>query len=223
MTPLPGRARRLLCAIARLAAVVACLGGLPYALARLAGWPLPRHLRPWTRLPALLAAPISDQEILKIVACAAWLVWVIFALSVIAEVAAAARGRPAPKLPGTGPAQALAAALLGTTVLTAIMQASPLAALPATLTAQAAPAAQTQPAQSAPGRVRRTSATSQCPARGCRSWHGQPAPHAAGADPPRRRGRQPVGHRRTLPRRRRAHGMRSSRSTKGARSPAGRS
>ena len=92
MTPLPARARRLLCAIARLAAAAACLGGLPYALARLAGWPLPRHLRPWSQWPALLADPMPGQEILKIVACAAWLMWIIFALSVIAQVAAAARG-----------------------------------------------------------------------------------------------------------------------------------
>jgi DNA-binding SARP family transcriptional activator len=150
VTPLASRVRRLLCAIARLAAAAACLGGLPYTLARLDGWPLPRHLRTWSQLPALLASPMSSQDILKIVACAVWLGWAVFALSVIAEVAAAARGRPAPKLPGTGPVQALAAALLGTTVLTAIMQASPLAALPAALTAHAAPAAWTQPARSRP-------------------------------------------------------------------------
>ena len=173
VTVLPGRARRLLCAAARLAAVVACLGGLPYALARLAGWPLPRHVSSFTRLPALLAAPVSDQEILKIVACVVWLAWVIFALSVIAEVAAAARGRPTPQLPGTGPVQALAAALLGTTVLTAIMQASPLAALPATLTAHAAPAAQTQPAQSRP-------AASAAPARPASARHAA-ADHGIGS------------------------------------------
>ena len=173
VTVLPGRARRLLCAAARLAAVVACLGGLPYALARLAGWPLPRHVSSFTRLPALLAAPVSDQEILKIVACVVWLAWIIFALSVIAEVAAAARGRPTPQLPGTGPVQALAAALLGTTVLTAIMQASPLAALPATLTAHAAPAAQTQPAQSRP-------AASAAPARPASARHAA-ADHGMGS------------------------------------------
>ena len=150
MTPRPGRARRLLCVTARLTAAAACLGGLPYALARLAGWPLPRHLSTWSRLSALLASPVSDRDILKIVACVVWLAWVIFALSVIAEVAAAARGRPTPQLPGTRPVQALASALLGTTVLTAIMQASPLAAMPATLTAHAAPAARTQPARSRP-------------------------------------------------------------------------
>ena len=173
VTLLPGRARRLLCAAARLAAVVACLGGLPYALARLAGWPLPRDVSSFTRLPALLAAPVSDQEILKIVACVVWLAWVIFALSVIAEVAAAARGRPTPQLPGTGPVQALAAALLGTTVLTAIMQASPLAALPATLTAHAAPAAQTQPARSRP-------AASAAPARPASARHAA-ADHGMGS------------------------------------------
>ena len=174
MTSPPGRTRRLLCAMARLVAAVACLGGLPYALARLAGWPLPRHVRSFSRLPALLAGPVSDQEILKIVACVVWAAWVIFALSVLAEVAAAARGRPTRRLPGTGPVQALAAGLLGTTVLTAIMQASPLAALPATLTAQAALAAQTQPARHPPA----TSAAPQpAGARHAPTGHGTGSQH----------------------------------------------
>ena len=161
-------------------------------------------LSTWSRLPALLAAPVSDQDILKIVACVVWLAWVIFALSVIAEVAAAARGRPTPQLPGTGPVQALAAALLGTTVLTAIMQASPLAALPATLTAHAAPAAQTQPARSRPAAA--AAPARPAGARPAATGHGPGSQHRT----PRVRvhrvvdGRQPVGHRRTLPRRRRA-------------------
>jgi len=155
--PAPSRGRRLLAAAGRLAAGAASLGGLPYALARLAGWPVPRHLPTGPQLRALLAAPMSGQDFLKIVACATWLLWAVFALSVIAEIAAAARGRPALRLPGARPVQALAAALAGTTVLTAVAPASPLAAaLPAALV-HAAPATLRQPASpwlsAAPGRT----------------------------------------------------------------------
>ena len=222
MTPRPGRARRLLCVTARLTAAAACLGGLPYALARLAGWPLPRHLSTWSRLSALLASPVSDREILKIVACVVWLAWVIFALSVIAELAAAARGLPTPQLPGTRPVQALAAALLGTTVLTAIMQASPLAAMPATLTAHAAPAARTHPPgparprlphrrnQPVPGpRPPATPRAASTARRGCGSTASSRAT-TCGTSPDATSAME-------------SDGMRSSRSTKGARSLTGRS
>ena len=51
---------------------------------------------------------------------AAWLLWAVFAVAVIAEVTAAACGRPVPRLPAIAPVQALAATLAGTVVITAL-------------------------------------------------------------------------------------------------------
>ena len=51
---------------------------------------------------------------------AAWLLWAAFAVAVIAEVTAAARGRPVPRLPAIAPVQALAATLAGTIVIAAL-------------------------------------------------------------------------------------------------------
>jgi hypothetical protein len=120
--------------------------GCKTALARLGGWPLPRHLPTGPQLRALLAAPMSGQDFLKIVACATWLLWAVFAPSVIAEIAAAVRGRPALRLPGARPVQALAAALAGTAVLTAVAQASPLAAAQPAALIHEAPATPDLPA-----------------------------------------------------------------------------
>jgi len=140
----PPGVRRGLGAAVRLAVTAALLGGFPYALARLTGWPLPRRLPGWRHLRALLASPLSEGEVLKVLACAVWLAWVVFALSVLAEAAAAAGGWPAPRLPGIGAVQALASALLGATVLTSLQlpQAAARSAQPlhAVLTASSAAA-----------------------------------------------------------------------------------
>jgi DNA-binding SARP family transcriptional activator len=104
-------------AVGRLIVAAALLGGLPYVLAHLVGWPLPRHLA-WRGLQQFLVSPLSDDAIIKGLACVAWLLWAVFVLSVLIEVAAAVRGRSAPRLPVIAPVQAIAAALVGTTVLT---------------------------------------------------------------------------------------------------------
>jgi DNA-binding SARP family transcriptional activator len=127
MRPTPDRNRRLAGATARITVTVILLTGMPYTLARFIGWPLPAHLLTWTRLRNFLITPLGDDAIIKVLACVVWLLWVIFALSVTIEVIAAVWGHPAPRLPVIGPVQAFAAALVGTTMLTAIPlpQASP--------------------------------------------------------------------------------------------------
>jgi len=96
------------------------LAGPPYGLARFIGWPLPRHVPTMAQLRAFLVSPLSDSEILNGLACVVWVVWAIFAFSLVVEVAAAVRGRPAPRMPVIGPVQAFAAALIGTTFLVAV-------------------------------------------------------------------------------------------------------
>ncbi|HEY1703183.1 MAG TPA: LysM peptidoglycan-binding domain-containing protein, partial [Trebonia sp.] len=51
--------------------------------------------------------------------------WAVLAVSLIIEVAAAIRGQPAPRLPAIAPAQALAAALVGATLLTVLHASKP--------------------------------------------------------------------------------------------------
>ena len=112
------RTRRPANAAARLTTAAVLLAGPPYLLARFIGWPLPTHPPTWVRLRVFLTGPLSDDAIIKVLAGVVWLLWAIFALSVIIEVAAAARGRTAPRLPVIAPIQAFAAALIGATVLT---------------------------------------------------------------------------------------------------------
>jgi len=96
------------------------LAGLPWGLGRLAGPPLPGHWPGWQQVREFLASPLSGGTAIRVLAGAAWLLWAVFAVAVIAEVTAAACGRPVPRLPAMAPVQALAAALAGTAVITAL-------------------------------------------------------------------------------------------------------
>jgi hypothetical protein len=96
------------------------LAGPPYALARFTGWPVPRHLPTWPQLQAFLVSPLSDDTIIKGLACAVWVLWAMAAAAVLIEAAAAVAGHPAPRLPVIAPFQAVAAALIGATVLTSL-------------------------------------------------------------------------------------------------------
>ena len=120
MTRPPGRLPRLGRAAAGLGAMAIVLAGPPYALARFTGWPLPRHLPTWPQLQAFLVSPLSDGAIIKGLACAVWVLWAMAAVAVLIEAAAAVAGHPAPRLPVIAPFQAVAAALIGATVLTSL-------------------------------------------------------------------------------------------------------
>ena len=100
-----GTARRLRTA-ASAALAAALLAGVPWALGRLAGPPLPGTFRGGPAIAAL--------------ASAAWLLWAVFTAALAAEITARACGRTVPRLPAIAPVQALAAALAGTAVITAL-------------------------------------------------------------------------------------------------------
>jgi len=123
----PGHLPRLGRAAAGLGAMAIVLAGPPYALARFTGWPVPRHLPTWPQLQAFLVSPLSDDTIIKGLACAVWVLWAMAAAAVLIEAAAAVAGHPAPRLPVIAPFQAVAAALIGATVLTSlqVVQAAP--------------------------------------------------------------------------------------------------
>jgi DNA-binding SARP family transcriptional activator len=145
----------------------AVLAGPPYALVRLTGWPVPRHLPSWAQVQAFLTSPLSDGAIISGLAFAVWVLWALAAVAVLIEAIAALAGHPAPRLPVIAPFQAVAAAVIGATVATTfqVPQAAPRASQPlhAALTAsttvigplvpgQLAPAAAATPAQAARSR-----------------------------------------------------------------------
>ena len=119
------------CALAVIAVVV------PALMTHLCGWPLPRHLPTGAQIRAVLADPLSPGAMLCVLAGAIWLTWAMLAVSVAAEILAALRGHPAPRLPVLPPAQALAAALVSALALSpaatarTAMPASPAAVRPA--------------------------------------------------------------------------------------------
>lgn len=105
---------------------------VPVALVHYAGWPLPRHIPAWSQLPAAVMAAPPGTAIAAVLASGVWLAWLIFAVCLAAEVPAALKGRPSPRLPGLAPAQALASAVAGGLALTtALPVLSPVAGLPA--------------------------------------------------------------------------------------------
>jgi DNA-binding SARP family transcriptional activator len=113
-------AGRLLRAAAGIAAAVVLLAALPWALARFTGSPLPRNWPGWQQAQRFLASPLTDDAIIRALADAAWLLWAVFAVFVVIELVAVTRGQPAPRLPAIAPVQALAAALVGATLMTAL-------------------------------------------------------------------------------------------------------
>ena len=148
------RAWRLLRAAAGIAVIAALLAGLPWGLAAMTGSPLPRSWPGWQQAQRFLASPLSDGAIIRFLADAAWLLWAVFALSLVIELIAVTRGQPAPRLPAIAPVQALAAALVGATMMTAwhIPRAGPRGAQPlhaalTSATTVSAPLVPGQPAQ----------------------------------------------------------------------------
>jgi DNA-binding SARP family transcriptional activator len=114
------RAWRLLHAAAGIAVIAALLAGLPWGLAAMTGSPLPRSWPGWQQAQRFIASPLSDGAIIRFLADAAWLLWAAFAVSLVIELIAVTRGQPAPRLPAIAPVQALAAALVGATMMTAL-------------------------------------------------------------------------------------------------------
>lgn len=99
------RVRALLHGLASLTALVALIGGVPWALLR------------WGRLPDLSSgswwsqltdSAMSDTAVFAVLTVAAWAAWAIFAVSVAVEAVAGLRGLHAPHITLAGPLQLLA-------------------------------------------------------------------------------------------------------------------
>ena len=96
-----------------LAALLAITLGVPWALARVAGWPLPTTWPHLDRLPDVLRDGLSDGFWIKAIALVVWLAWAQVIIAVGAEVVARVRGRSSDRRRGLGWAQAVAGQLVG--------------------------------------------------------------------------------------------------------------
>ena len=114
----PSRPARLLRGLGALLTLTALLMGIPWLLLTVAGNPLPDQLPSLGDIATALTTRDGGQLFLGAMALAAWAGWATFALSVLIEVPAAIRRRPTRRLPGLGPQQRLAAALVAAVTLT---------------------------------------------------------------------------------------------------------
>jgi DNA-binding SARP family transcriptional activator len=128
--------------------LLALVAGLPWALVHFVGWPLPNHVPTWDEIQATLLNPMSAQFLLNTLAVLCWIVWFFFALDVLRCTIDAARGITWPQVRPPGPLHGLAAALIGTIVLTLLGNRTPYTAptpTTAALTADLTPAAVVAP------------------------------------------------------------------------------
>lgn len=140
-----GRVLRGLVAAIVLLALVA---GLPWALVHFIGWPLPGHVPTWDEIQATLLNSMSPQFLLNTLAVLCWIVWFFFAIDVLRCTLDAARGITWPQVRPPGPLHGLAAALIGTIVLTLLGSRTPYTAptpVAAALTGDLAPVAVVAP------------------------------------------------------------------------------
>jgi Bacterial transcriptional activator domain/LysM domain len=142
---------RLIKALGALVALTALLGALPYALVRFVGWPLPSTVPTWPGIQKALTSPPSTTLYIDILACLIWLCVLVLAVSFLIELSYALRHVHAPHIPGLGPGQLLAAALIAAIGLgagaarpaAAATNSSPLPSTIPAATAQAHPASAT--------------------------------------------------------------------------------
>jgi DNA-binding SARP family transcriptional activator len=91
----PGTVLRGVTAAVTLAVLVV---GLPLALYRLGGDPIPRHIPAWHQAGALLLHRDNGTVFLGAVRDISWIAWVLFTVAVTTEILAVLRGRSAPSL-----------------------------------------------------------------------------------------------------------------------------
>ncbi|MDP9220612.1 MAG: LysM peptidoglycan-binding domain-containing protein [Actinomycetota bacterium] len=94
-------------------ALVAVVIGIPAALIGIGGSPLPGGLPSWHDVTTALSSPDDGTLFAGLLLLLAWGGWALFTLTVLIELLARLRGRPAPKLPALRVPQAAAAALVG--------------------------------------------------------------------------------------------------------------
>jgi nucleoid-associated protein YgaU len=125
-----------LLAAALLAGIVV---GLPAVLVTIAANPLPTSWPTWEQAHSALTAPDDGTLALRALTLTAWAAWAFFTGTVLLEIAARARGVPAPHLPGLRAPQLAVRGLVAAAAL--LVTGAPLAGPPAAAAAASPPAA----------------------------------------------------------------------------------
>ena len=102
-----------------LIALAALVVGVPAALCRFVGWPLPHAIPKIGELSrSLQQTGVSDTTIIKLLAVVVWIAWLRLAVSVAVELAAFTGSRPRRQVWALGGSQRLAAGLIAAVLLT---------------------------------------------------------------------------------------------------------
>lgn len=100
-----------------LVALTALLAGVPYALVRFVGWPLPRRVPSWHQFTSALGQHgISDTALIDVLAIVLWVAWAMLTLAVFVEALTMAHSRERTRVVIAGHLQPFAGALLGAIV-----------------------------------------------------------------------------------------------------------
>lgn len=122
--------------VAALVVLAALVVGLPAALLAVASSPIPTSLPDLSQVWDAATSQDDGTLLLGLLKYAAWFGWLLFTVSVLADLAARARRMPAPHL---GPQQALASRLVAAVAALAVL--APTTATAAVVTPPAPPAA----------------------------------------------------------------------------------
>ena len=96
----PAMTHRVFRGVAALVALGLILGAVPYGLARWGSWPI-TGIPTGQQLRDLPTAVLTDTTVFAVLTVTAWIVWALFAVSVLFEISAVARGVEAPRLPAS--------------------------------------------------------------------------------------------------------------------------
>ncbi|HTF11878.1 MAG TPA: LysM peptidoglycan-binding domain-containing protein [Asanoa sp.] len=113
----PRRVGQIVTGLGALVVLVGLVGGAPIALLAFAGNPLPDHLPTFAEIGTALTSRDDGQLFVRALAVVGWLGWATFAVSVLVDLPFRIVRRPAPRLPGLGRQQRMAAALIGSALI----------------------------------------------------------------------------------------------------------
>jgi DNA-binding SARP family transcriptional activator len=131
------RTLRIAKGVCALVALVALVGGIPFALWHFVGWPLPHHVPSAAAVGrALDRQGIPAQALVDALAVVVWLAWASLVASVAVEIPAAVAGRHARRLPVAGVFQPAAGRLVAAVVVAGLSLAPRPAAHPGPLAAR---------------------------------------------------------------------------------------
>ena len=126
--------------------LLALVAGVPAVLVAVSGWPVPHQLPTWEQVGQALLRPDDGTLLVNVLLAVAWVAWVVFTISVAAELPAVLRGRRSRRIPGLGHVQGLAAQLVASALVLLPSVTSSTAAFAATPAAVAATAVGRAPA-----------------------------------------------------------------------------